>query len=156
MTTPTGKPEAAPVEPKPTTTTAEIKKQLDVAERKTGFSGAVPNTPKAALLRADGAQEKLSGHRLRWVNIADAAKVSGRIAEGYERVSEADGGRQMGNLALFKVPNEVYDRKVRAIEEENARRLNSHRTEVANVAESIERTLRDKHGIRAKVLVEER
>lgn len=137
-------------------TTAETMKKLDQTERTTGQSGAVPNTPKAMLLDATTAQGKSPNHRLRWVSIADASKVSGRIAEGYERVPDDEGGRSLGNLALFRIPKEQYDRKVQAIKDLNERRLHAHKAEVAQVAESIERTLRDKHGIRAKVMIEDR
>lgn len=144
-------------EPSPApATTAEVKKTLDSIERKEGRSGAVPNTPKAMLLDASSVQVKQANYRLRWVSVADAAKVSGRVAEGYERVPDSDGGRQMGNLALFRIPREQYERKVQAIKEMNERRLDAHRAEVSQVAENVERVLRDKHGIRAKVMIEDR
>lgn len=148
MTT-TGGPAEAPK------TTAEVKKTLDRVEATTGGTGAIPNTPKATLLDATSVQAKMPDKRIRWVNIADASKVTGRVTEGYERVPESEGGRQIGNLALFRVPAEVHARKVRAIEEQNERRLHAHKAAVEQVAESVERTLRDKHGIRAKVLIEE-
>lgn len=122
-------------------------KKLDSLERTTGPSGAVPNTPKAQLLDASEAQALNPDKHLRWVNVGNKEKAEMRQHTGYKRVPVSEGGRQVGNLALFEISREEYDRRVSNLREMNTRRLNAHKAEVEQLAENIARELRDRHGI---------
>lgn len=123
-------------------------KKLESVERTTGSSGAVPLTPKAKLLDAAEAESMHPGKRLRWVNVQNVEKTQLRQSEGYERLPVAEGGRQVGNLALFALPRQEYDRRVADVARRNNERLSAHKNEVENMAESVARALRDNHGIR--------
>lgn len=133
----------------------EMQADLTRQERTTGRSGAVPNATKQMLLDGSDAIQQNPGKRLRWVNVGVAEKVQLRKSQGYELVPVSEGGRQVGNLALFRLPEEYYRERVEALEKENKRRLSSHRSEVEQEAEAIARVLRDRHGIKAKILVED-
>ena len=134
---------------------SDMQANLERIERTTGRSGAVPRAPKAMLLDATEAIAANPNKRLRWVNVGVAEKVQLRKSSGYELVPVSEGGRQVGNLALMSLPDEVYRERVAEIEAENKRRLSSYRDEVEKEADAIARVLRDKHGIKAKILVED-
>lgn len=125
----------------------EMQEQLDKIERTTGPSGAIPMMPKQMLLDASEVQEKKEDRRLRWVNVGNAEKAQARQAQGYVRVPVAEGGRQVGNLALFELPREEYERRVAAQRKLNKDRLSAHKAEAEQMAENIARELRDRHGI---------
>lgn len=129
------------------TTVGEMQASLDRLERTTGSSGAVPLTPKAQLLDAREVESNHKDKRLRWVNVQNAEKAQLRQAQGYERVPVAEGGRQVGNLALFALPREEFVRREAAVERQNKDRLSAHKSEVERMAESVARELRDRHGI---------
>jgi hypothetical protein len=139
----------------------ELRLQMERAaalERTSGSSGAIPNAPKQSLLDASDVQAKHPNLRLRWLNVNNAEKMAVRQASGYSRLSMEEGGRQVGNLALFGLPKEEYDRRVKEIERRNKERLSSHRTEVEQMAESVAKSLRDNHGIRVdaeRILIKE-
>lgn len=117
-------------------------------ERTTGDSGVVPNTPKQTLFDARDVEAKHPDKRLRWVNLRNPDKVAARIAEGYVRLAEADGGRHLGgDYALFAMPRDAYNRKMRAIAQVDEMRLHMHKTEFERVVENVARELRDKHGV---------
>jgi len=128
-------------------TVQEMQKDLEIVERTTGPSGAVPFTPKAQLLDASDTQAKHPDKRLRWGNVGNKEKMDLRVAQGYERVPAAEGGRQVGNLALIGISKTEYQKRVRDQEQRNKDRLNAHKTEVEQMAEGVARELRDRHGI---------
>lgn len=128
----------------------EMKADLDRLERTTGSSGAIPLTPKAQLLDATDVQSQHADKRLRWVNTQNAEKAQLRQAQGYERVPVAEGGRQVGNLALFALSKDEYNRRVADVERRNKERLSAHKTDVEKIAEGVARELRDRHGISVK------
>jgi hypothetical protein len=125
---------------------AEMQKELEAIERKEGRSGAVPLGPKGKLLEANEVEDALPHKRLRWVNInSDKAQI--RQNTGYERVAIGDGGRQVGNLALFAIDRQEYERRVELQAEVNRKRLEAHKAEVSEMAESVAKLLRDRHGV---------
>lgn len=140
---------------------AELKEMSDKLarlEKTSGGSGAVPFTPKQALLDPGDVVTQNPDKRFRWVNVNNAEKAQQRTAQGYERVGHAEGGRQVGNLALFAIPRQVYEQRVAAIKEMNERRLSAHKTEVEQMAVSVARELRDRHGIKVdaeRILIQE-
>lgn len=121
---------------------------LNRAEAKTGGSGAIPNAPKQKLLDASDVQTKYPDKRLRWISVANADKVEVRQAQGYVRVPVAEGGRQVGNMALFALPRDEYERRVAEIRRVSKERLKAHETEVERMAEQVAKVLRDEHGLK--------
>lgn len=121
--------------------------KADRLERTTGRSGAVPLSTKADLLDAREIQERHPDKHLRFVNVSDDQKVQSRKAMGYTRLPSADGGKEIGRLALFSMDREVHDERVASVKQLNKDRLEAHKSEVEQVAESISRELRDRHGI---------
>ena len=129
-------------------TPKEIQAKLARVEATTGRSGAVPFQPKQQLLDASAVQEKKKDKRIRWVNLRNPDKVMSRIAEGYRRIPESEGGKSLGEeMALFELPREEYERRVTAIRERNEQLHSSHKREFERVVDGIARELRDKHGI---------
>lgn len=124
------------------------------------FGGAPERMPKARLLDARAIEEKDPNHHYRHVNTDDDGKVQGRLNEGYVAVSEAE-AREAGVRAtvgegkLMKIPREKYEERVKAQKELGERRLNAHKGEVRAAVEAVERELRDRHGIKAKLLIDE-
>lgn len=149
-------PEAAEVaaEAKPPMTAAErvaegrrLREQLAQLERTTGPSGAIPLTPKQQMLDASEVQAKMPGRRIRWCNVNNPDKMAARKAQGYERIPDVEGGRQVGNLALFALPRPIYEERVAANAAENKRRLSAHKTDMERIADGLARELHDRHGI---------
>jgi hypothetical protein len=137
---------------------SELRRQMeeiDRLERKTGPSGATPLTPKAQMLDASDVQKQHKGKRVRWVNVAQAEKAEGRRHEGYERIPAAEGGKQVGNLALFAIPEGAYQEKIARQRKTNRDRLQAHNREVEQQAEAVARELRDRYGINANILIKE-
>jgi len=124
----------------------EMRAKLDAMERKEGRSGAVPLSPKQALLDARDVESQHPEHRLRWVNTLDKNKVAARQAEGYERVPLAEGGKEVGNLVLFKQKRELYEDRVERQERLNEERLSAHNKEMEETADAVAKILRDKYG----------
>lgn len=121
--------------------------RLAALERTTGPSGAVPLTPKAQLLSIGDLAEKNPDKHYRFVNVGNSEKAELRQASGYERVPAADGGKQVGNMALFAIPREEYDRRTAELQRVNKERLSVARSDMERAAEGIARELRDRHGI---------
>ena len=125
----------------------DIADRLKRAEEKT-VVGANVLTPKQALLNADSAKERHPDKHLRWVSLRDPMKVQAREAAGYKVLSTEEGGRRLSDgLILMGCSKEVYEARVKQIEDLNEQRLNHHRNEMAAAVEGVVRVLRDKHGI---------
>jgi hypothetical protein len=133
----------------------ELQSALSRQERTEGNSGAVPNTPKATLLDASDVQASHNEKRVRWVNINNPAKVQDRLQQGYTRIPLAEGGREVGDLALFEIPREGYDARVADLARQNRQRLEAHKMDMERAAEGIARELRDKHGLKVDILVKD-
>lgn len=135
------------------------RKALAETEAKTGNPGAIPLTPKEILLDAREAIDKNPDKRVRWVNIKDPAKARARVANGYVRIPEAEGGKHLGDeLALFAVPKKKYEETIAMQQQLNKDRLSQHNREMERMADEVAKVLRDKHGIRMsgeKLLVRE-
>lgn len=130
---------------------AEIKEQLaklDRLEQTTGRSGAIPIGPKNRLLSiSEATRNKNKDYRLRWINVNNPEKAASRIADGYEIIPEAEGGRRVGGLALARLGREEYERRVKDIDRQTQERLNSHNREMEGMADNLAQLLRDRHGI---------
>lgn len=125
-----------------------IREKLKRQEAIAGPSGADPNMRRADMLDASDVQALHPDKRIRWGSLRNEAKMQRRQAEGYERLSLADGGRQVGNLVLMGVSREIYERKVEQDRQLRKERLRAHQTEVEKAAEGIAKALRDQHGVK--------
>lgn len=137
---------------------ADMKARLATEEAKT-VPGAPTLTPKQQMLDASEVEKRHPDKVIRWVNIRDPQKAESRRVEGYVRLSEAEGGRSLGNdLALMAIPRAQHEAKVKAIRKLNDERLNAHRREMESVAESVARQMRDRYGVQidaSRILVDE-
>lgn len=129
------------------TTAKEILAELNRTEKKTGNSGAVPNTLKGDLLDLSEIEAKHPGKEIRFVNVTNVDKVARRIKNGWSRLSEGDGGKQIGNLAVF-VCDKAQVANLRAAKNERHKNLLvQFKAEDHAMAERMSKVLRDRHGI---------
>lgn len=148
MSTPT-QPEQPAATPSKAEAIAKIVEMRKALERQGALehSGAASNATATTMLDKAEAESLNPGKRLRWVNVRNAEKAQLRQASGYERVPESEGGRQVGNLALFRLPGAEYDRRVAKIAKLGKDRLEVHNKQAEQFAEKVARELRDKHNI---------
>ncbi len=115
--------------------------------------GALSRTPKQAMINAKGLEDENPDKHYRYLSTANKDRMPLRThAEGYRPVSEEEAEKagvnaRLGNLILAEQPRKVHDQRVAAQNAENERRLKAHETSMEQVAESVARTLRDKHGM---------
>lgn len=128
-------------------TLSETEARLARAERTSGNSGAIPNTRKRDLLDANDTVKSNPDKHYRWVNVQNTDKATRHVEGGYRRVPDSEGGKQVGNLALFSIPKEVAERRESEIKRLNQARLDAHRTEVIREAEKLSKHMRDQHGV---------
>lgn len=144
--------------------TEEVKKQASQAEAKSNLdalsqalahieaqtlSGAPSLTPKEVLLDLSDLKAKHPDKHFRWVNIKAPGNADRRRLDGYIRLPESDGGRELGSeLAVFVTTKRIHDHKLAQLAKANEARLRAHRAEVENVAEGVARELRDRYGIK--------
>jgi len=141
-------PRPQPESEKSPTTLDELQESLSREEKKTGRSGAVPLTPKQDLLDARDLEAENPDKHFRFINEGNRDNVRMRqTREGYERVPESEGGRQVGNLALYRQNAEIHRERKEREAQMNNERLSQHNREVEEAAETIARHLRDKHGV---------
>ena len=128
---------------------AAIQERLRQQEATT-VSGAPSRTPKGMMLDASETQKTIGPDGVvRWLNLKDPNKVSMRQMEGFVRVPESEGGKQLGDeMATFAISRSCRDARVTAQKEEGERRLTSHKTDMERLAENTAQILQDKHGIR--------
>ena len=90
----------------------------------------------------------MSGYHLRWLSLRNKEKLDSRIEEGYAKVPEAEGGRQLGDsMALFRIPTELRDaRKRREVAQTNSR-LHSVKERFAEFGERVVHKLKRDHGL---------
>lgn len=139
---------------------AELKALRDAAgreERTTGDSGVVANTPKGKLFDASDVERQHPDKHLRWVNLKNEDALSSRVADGYSRLSETEGGRHIGSdYALFAIPRGEYDVRKAAIKSLGQMRLNMHKTDFERVVAGVARELQARGlDITAKDLLKE-
>lgn len=109
--------------------------------------GATPRMPRGLMLQAADAQEKNPEHHLRWINEEAPGKADAAKAIGYEKVPSGEGGRQLGNLALYRMPMEERVKNIVGQRTLNRERMQQFKKDYEEVAEGISRSLKDQHGI---------
>jgi hypothetical protein len=137
------------------------RERLNNLER-TMVPGATVLLPKAELLnpREAKAHAANKGKHLRWINKTLPEKVQTRIMEGYEKVPESEGGRDLGNeYVLMRLPEEKAEAKRKAIQDKGRAWLSAHKREMEQTAEQVARILVQNYGFspnEAKILVDEK
>lgn len=136
-----------------------IKEKLATADNQR-FGGAPERTPRARMLDARAIEEKDQEHHYRYVNTDDPGKVQTRMDEGYQSVPDDDARaagvrRDVGEGRLMKIPRGKYEERIERQKKLSKERLEAHKSEVRQAVEAVERELRDKHGIKAKLLIDE-
>jgi hypothetical protein len=123
--------------------------ELSRIEAKTGPSGAIPNASKAMLLDKREADEKNPNSRVRWVNLANSDKALLRtVVQGYKRLSDSEGGRQVGNLVLCAIPRSVYEERLAQYKAAHEARLRAHKNDMEEAFDVIAKHMHDRYGIK--------
>lgn len=116
------------------------------------LSGAPELTPKEIMLDLSDLKAKHPDKHFRWVNIKAPGVAERRRLDGYLRLPESEGGRELGGeVAVFVTTERLHEHRVAQIEKLTKDRLSAHRAEVEQAAEAVARELRDKHGLRVDV-----
>ena len=123
------------------------------------FSGAPNLTPKDVLLDLSDLQAQHPDKFFRWVNIKAPGKADRRRLDGFIRLPESVGGRELGGeVAIFVTSRKIHEAREQRIKDLNKARLKAHRAEVENAVEAIAKELRDKYGLKInpdRILVDE-
>lgn len=130
----------------------ELAKGLERQEKTTGRSGAVPRTPKNKMYDIEKLKKANPDKHYRYVNVEDDMKAQARLDEGYHAVSEDECAKhgvrpEIGSTRLMELPREKAEERRREYDEITRSRLKTPGRDVREVAESVVRELRDKHGI---------
>jgi hypothetical protein len=113
-------------------------------------SGAPILMPRSQLLEAPTAVDQNPDSHLRWVNEQAPGRADAAIGMGYRKLGYEEGGRQVGELALYAVNRETHATRVVNREEVMKAMMDKHRQDVKQTAEEVIRYLRDTHGIKVK------
>jgi hypothetical protein len=123
------------------------------------LSGTPDLTPKDLLLDLSELKAKHPDRAFRWVNIKAPGIADRRRLDGYIRLPEVDGGRELGGeVAIFVTTKRIHEHREAEIKKLNKQRLQAHRAEVENAVEAVARELRDKYGLKVsadRILVDE-
>lgn len=134
---------------------ADLEAQIAELQRQENreVPGAPVLTPKGDMLRIpDELRAANPESHFRFIATKDPNKVAQRKAEGYQILSESEGGRRLGDgLALAKLPKERAAAREAAQQELNRARLAESKRDVERVAEAVARELRDRHGLNIPV-----
>lgn len=87
---------------------AQIRAQIrELKERENStYAGADIRAPRGSIINAEEAISKHPEYHYRFVNILAPGKADNAKAMGYEKVTEEDGGKTLGDLSLFRIPLE--------------------------------------------------
>ena len=123
------------------------------------LSGAAVLTPKEILLDLSDLKAKHPDRHFRWVNIKAPGNADRRRLNGYIRLPENEGGRELGGeVAIFVTTQRRHEHHEADLKKHNKQRLQAHRAEVENAVEAVARELRDKYGLvvdTKRILVDE-
>ena len=125
----------------------DVLAELSRIESKTGGSGAVPNATKTSLLDLTELEARHPDKEFRFVNTGNPDKVSRRKKLGWERLSEAEGGKQLGDLAVFAISKPRLKELRFAKLKRHQELLVSFKKEDHHLAERYSKILKDRYGI---------
>lgn len=112
------------------------------------LSGAPDLTPKEVLLDLSELQAKNPHLHYRWVNIRAPGKADARRGNGWLRLPETEGGREIGGeLAIFVTTTRLHEHRVEQIKKLAKERLKAHVEEMQSAAEAIAKQIRSEFGI---------
>jgi hypothetical protein len=99
---------------------ARLRAQIrELKERENAtYSGANIRAPRGSILHAEEAIMKHPEYHYRFVNMNAPGKADNAKAIGYEKVTEEDGGKTLGDLALFRTPLEKRASRVAGQEQQ--------------------------------------
>jgi hypothetical protein len=113
------------------------------------ISGAAVLTPKEVLLDLSDLKAKHPDKHFRWVNIRAPGNADRRRLDGYLRLPESDGGKELGGeLAVFVTTQRIHEHREAKIKQMNKDRLQAHKAEVERAVEAVAKELRDKYGLK--------
>lgn len=101
--------------------------------------GANAMTPMGEVMRRPivEASAKNPDLHYRWIDESKEGRVAQVQQLGYVKISEADGGKQLGKSALYGIPRERHGELEAAKRMRTASRLRSYRTEVEEAADKV-------------------
>ena len=110
--------------------------------------GAVSLTPKERLLDARDVQEQHPDKHVRWLSLRNKEKMDARMEEGYAKLSEEEGGRQLGDsMALFAIPRELHEARVKRQEKMTRDRMGAVKELYGEVGARLAHELKRTHGL---------
>jgi hypothetical protein len=89
------------------------------------WGGADIRAPRGNILHAEEAIAMHPEYHYRLVNILTPGKAENALAMGYEKVPSDEGGKTLGDLALFRIPMERHSVRVGARDVETKRKIQS-------------------------------
>lgn len=127
--------------------TVQQQRALDRMEGKIE-GGALSLTPKERLLDAEEAKKLNPDSHVRWLSLRNTEKLDSRKEEGYVKLAEEDGGRQLGDsMALFAIPRQLRDARVKRQEESTRARMGSVKELYGEVGARLAHELKRSHGL---------
>lgn len=109
-------------------------------------AGANPMTPMATMRQEPLMEASLKNPDMvvRWVNEGKAGRPDIVKGLGYRKLSESEGGKQLGQEALYAIPRERYGELEAVKRLRTASRLQSYKSEVQEAAEQVLGELRER------------
>lgn len=108
--------------------------------------GAPIRLPRGLVLDLGDLPSQYPDRHFRWVNVDAPGKAASAIALGYTRVPPSEGGKQIGDLALFYTSQ---DRRAERVGEQNAanqKAIESYKNEIRTLAEKVVEEIYNKTG----------
>lgn len=127
--------------------------QLRALERLEGKfeGGAASLSPKEQLLNSEEAKKQNPDSNVRWLSLRNKEKLDVRMEEGYEKIPESEGGRQLGDsMALFRIPRQLSDARIKRQEAATRARAGSVREVYSELGARMAHKLKKEHGLSDK------
>jgi hypothetical protein len=123
--------------------------------------GAPTHQPRGLMLDLGDLPSKYPDRHFRWVNIEAPGKAAAAQAVGYTRLSTGEGGKQIGDLALFWTSQENRYQRVAQQDTQNRDKIEAYKNEIRAAAEKVVQEIYDRTGKdisqgRGTLLVEDR
>lgn len=126
------------------TLNAKISELQELENRR--VHGAPIRLPRGLVLDLGDLPSQYPDRHFRWVNVDAPGKAASAIALGYTRVPPSEGGKQIGDLALFYTSQ---DRRAERVGEQNAanqKAIESYKNEIRTLAEKVVEEIYNKTG----------
>lgn len=123
---------------------AQISELRELENRR--VQGAPSRLPRGLVLDIGDLPSKYPDRHFRWVNIEAPGKAASALAMGYTRTSASEGGRQVGDLALFHTSQDNRAKRVADRELHNNQLVEAHKSEIRAAAERVVKEVYDRTG----------